>query len=66
MTWLLPSCFAAGVPLRRELLFRMLSISNAGMLGVYGFYEAVDFTPARLAAGQEMAIVRSYMATIRG
>ncbi len=36
------------------------------MLGLYGLYEAVDFTPERLAAGQEHAIVRSYMAHHQG
>ena len=33
---------------------------------MYGFYEAADFTPARLAAGQEKAIVQSYMAHHQG
>ena len=37
-----------------------------GMLGMYGFYEAVDLTPARLAVGQEIAIVQSYMAHHQG
>ena len=36
------------------------------MLGMYGFYEAVDLTPARLAVGQEIAIVQSYMAHHQG
>ncbi len=33
---------------------------------MYGFYEAADFTPARLAVGQEIAIVQSYMAHHQG
>ncbi len=36
------------------------------MLGMYGFYEAADFTLARLAVGQEKAIVQSYMAHHQG
>lgn len=32
------------------------------MMGRYGFFEAVDFTPSRLPIGSKYAIVRSYMA----
>ena len=31
------------------------------MLGDYGFYEAVDFTPKRLMMGEKRAIIRSFM-----
>ena len=31
------------------------------MVGDYGFYEATDFTPARLSLGQEWAVVHSFM-----
>ena len=37
-----------------------------GALGRYGFYEALDFTPARLAEGQKVAVVRCYMAHHQG
>ncbi|MEW6401113.1 MAG: glucoamylase family protein [Chloroflexota bacterium] len=37
-----------------------------GMIGLYGLYEAVDFTADRLGTGQEHAIVRSYMAHHQG
>ncbi|OFZ84215.1 MAG: cyclic beta 1-2 glucan synthetase [Betaproteobacteria bacterium RBG_16_66_20] len=33
-----------------------------GILGRFGFYEAVDYTPARLRRGETSAVVRSYMA----
>jgi cyclic beta-1,2-glucan synthetase len=36
------------------------------MVGMYGLYEAIDFTKERLAAGQEYAIVRSLMAHHQG
>jgi cyclic beta-1,2-glucan synthetase len=36
------------------------------MCGLYGFYEALDFTVKRLSAGQEFAQVRSYMAHHQG
>jgi cyclic beta-1,2-glucan synthetase len=34
--------------------------------GLYGFYEALDFTPQRLPAGHAVAIVRAYMAHHQG
>jgi cyclic beta-1,2-glucan synthetase len=36
------------------------------MHGLYGLYEAIDFTTERLGAGQEYGIVRSYMAHHQG
>lgn len=41
-------------------------MANMGFAGKFGFYEAVDFTPARLARGQTSAVVRSYMAHHQG
>ena len=37
-------------------------IEAAGGRGLYGFYEALDYTAARLPAGAEVVVVRSYMA----
>ena len=37
-----------------------------GFQGQFGFYEAIDFTPARLPRGQAHALVRSYMAHHQG
>lgn len=37
-----------------------------GYLGLYGFYEAIDYTPSRLARDQSSAVVRSYMAHHQG
>ncbi len=34
--------------------------------GRYGFFEALDYTPSRLPAGQAVAIVRAYMAHHQG
>ena len=44
--------------------FRLLA--EAGGLGRFGFYEALDFTPERLADGEAVAIVRAYMAHHQG
>ncbi|MDP9199234.1 MAG: cyclic beta 1-2 glucan synthetase [Pseudomonadota bacterium] len=41
-------------------------LSAAGLEGQFGFYEAIDYTPARLARGQTSAIVRSFMAHHQG
>ncbi len=37
-----------------------------GFMGNYGFYEAIDYTTARLPRGQEFAVVRSFMAHHQG
>jgi cellobiose phosphorylase len=41
-------------------------MSASGFSGEYGFYEAVDYTPSRLAPGEERAIVKSFMAHHQG
>ncbi|MBV6303560.1 phosphorylase [Candidimonas humi] len=41
-------------------------IEAAGGRGVYGYYDAVDFTPARIPEGQRAAPVRAYMAHHQG
>jgi cyclic beta-1,2-glucan synthetase len=41
-------------------------LAGIGARGRYGYYEAVDFTKARLPEGQEFAIVRSFMAHHQG
>jgi cyclic beta-1,2-glucan synthetase len=41
-------------------------LKKQGALGVYGFYEAIDFTPSRLPSGQSRVIVKTYMAHHQG
>jgi len=41
-------------------------MSDEGMSGAYGFYEAIDFTPSRLSRGQTHAVVRQFMAHHQG
>jgi cyclic beta-1,2-glucan synthetase len=41
-------------------------LAREGVLDDYGFYEAVDYTPARLPHGKDREIVRSYMAHHQG
>ena len=41
-------------------------LASEGAVGDYGFYEAVDYAPARLPRGQPSALVRSFMAHHQG
>jgi cyclic beta-1,2-glucan synthetase len=41
-------------------------LADAGACGAYGFYEALDYTPARLPEGTSVAVVRTYMAHHQG
>ncbi|WP_200388957.1 GH36-type glycosyl hydrolase domain-containing protein [Thiocapsa imhoffii] len=43
-----------------------IHLEQLGGLGRYGFYEALDFTPARRAEGEAVAIVRCHMAHHQG
>ncbi|MBC7454482.1 MAG: cyclic beta 1-2 glucan synthetase, partial [Massilia sp.] len=46
-----------------ENLQRMAAL---GFMGKYGFYEAIDYTSARLPRGQDFAVIRSFMAHHQG
>ena len=37
-------------------------LAQEGFCARYGFYEAIDYTPARVPRGKQYAVVRSYMA----
>jgi cellobiose phosphorylase len=41
-------------------------MAGMGFMGRYGFYEAIDYTPARLPRGQSHAVVRSFMVHHQG
>ncbi|MEG8222623.1 cellobiose phosphorylase [Sphingomonas sp. HH69] len=41
-------------------------LAEQRLIGRFGFFEAADFTPARVPAGERFAIVRSYMAHHHG
>lgn len=49
----------------REVMRNLDRLVELKMLGLYGFFEAVDFTPSRLG-GRRHEIVRSYMAHHQG
>jgi cyclic beta-1,2-glucan synthetase len=50
----------------RAVLRNIEALVKAGLLGSYGFYEALDYTPGHLPIGQASAIVRSYMVHHQG
>ncbi|HVN54432.1 MAG TPA: glucoamylase family protein [Anaerolineaceae bacterium] len=50
----------------QAVLANMARLENLKMLGRFGFYEALDYTRARLAPDLQHAIVQSYMAHHQG
>lgn len=62
-----PYASLLALPIRpKAVLENMDALERHGMLGRYGYYEAVDFTESRLHLSQRQAIVRSYMAHHQG
>ncbi len=62
-----PYASILGISLQPQaVLDNMAHLEQLNMLGRFGFYEALDFTKTRLAAGQNHAIVQSYMAHHQG
>jgi len=52
--------------LPREACSNLQRLASEGFLGDYGFYEAIDYTPARVPRGKQHAIVRAFMAHHQG
>ena len=50
----------------RDACRNLQALAAEGFLGAYGFYEAVDYTPARVPRGKHHAIVRTFMAHHQG
>ncbi len=49
-----------------EAVANLERLTAEGAEGAYGYYEAVDYTPSRLAPGQRSNVVRSYMSHHQG
>jgi cyclic beta-1,2-glucan synthetase len=47
-------------------LDNFVRLEKAGARGVYGFYDALDYTPSRLPEETRVAVVRAYMAHHQG
>lgn len=50
----------------REACRNLQALAANGFLGIYGFYEAIDYTPSRVPRGKSHAIVRTFMAHHQG
>ncbi len=46
----------------KQACANLRTLARAGVLGRFGFYEAVDYTPSRVPADQDFAIVQCFMA----
>jgi cyclic beta-1,2-glucan synthetase len=49
-----------------RVMGNLAKFTRLGMLGLFGFCEAIDYTPSRLPQGRSSAIVRSYYAHHHG
>ena len=49
-----------------EASLNLERLAAEGVMGTYGFYEAIDYTPSRLPRGQSSSLVRSFMAHHQG
>ncbi len=49
-----------------EACRNLQQLARDGMLGPYGFYEAIDYTTSRLPRGQSHVVVKSFMAHHQG
>ncbi len=50
----------------RAAVHNLIRLERTGSLGKYGFYEAIDYTQARMQKGKKKRIVKSYMAHHQG
>ncbi|MDI6746986.1 MAG: glucoamylase family protein [Rhodocyclaceae bacterium] len=49
-----------------EACLNLQRLAAAGFMGKFGFFEAIDYTPARQRRGQSNTVVRSFMAHHQG
>ncbi|MDE8652867.1 GH36-type glycosyl hydrolase domain-containing protein [Novosphingobium album (ex Liu et al. 2023)] len=62
-----PYATALALTIRPAVATRNLkALAELGLVGRYGFFEALDFTPERLPRSERFALVRSYMAHHHG
>lgn len=50
----------------KAVLENLARLRSLGMIGTYGAYESIDFTPARIPPGSQAGVVRAYMAHHQG
>jgi cyclic beta-1,2-glucan synthetase len=50
----------------RAAAANLTRLAEVGALGRYGYYDALDYTPARVPEGESVAVVRAFMAHHQG
>jgi cyclic beta-1,2-glucan synthetase len=60
------ACVMALMVDARDAAENLERMTEDGLLGRFGYYEAVDYTPSHLTGGQNRAIIRSFMAHHEG
>jgi cyclic beta-1,2-glucan synthetase len=50
----------------RAVLDNISALIKQNALGIYGFYEALDYTPSRLSMGEKQAVIRSFYSHHQG
>jgi len=50
----------------KEVIFNLKQLEKKEMFNKYGFYESIDYTPARLKKGEKSSPVKTYMAHHQG
>src|SRR4029077_764247 len=60
------STFLALLAEPEDAVQNVRTLEGMGLLGPFGFYEAVDFTPARVKSGNSFEIVRCWLAHHQG
>jgi cyclic beta-1,2-glucan synthetase len=67
-TWLLhPYASALALMVEpEEACINLQRLAEDGMLGKFGFYEAIDYTKSRLPRGQSSVMIKSFMAHHQG
>ncbi len=62
-----PYASLIALPVQPQMVLHNLDqMKEIQAVGAYGLYEAIDYTPSRLALGQRYAIVQEYMAHHQG
>ncbi|MFO8112573.1 MAG: glucoamylase family protein [Desulfosalsimonadaceae bacterium] len=50
----------------RAVVDNIAALTKQNALGIYGFYEALDYTPSRLSIGETQAVIRSFYSHHQG
>jgi cyclic beta-1,2-glucan synthetase len=60
------STMLAAMIFPKEALMNLVHLEKMSTLGIYGFYESIDYTPERIPKDKKSVILKSYMAHHQG